>query len=162
MSKSTLGLSAAACTSVALLCAAPAVAGPKSPQTPSELGAEFQSQGYKVQYERIGNCALDSGSVVGTRIGPAVWADTTTQTKAGGGVGDGAGTRGVSRGPMTSITRSPTSRWHASARRNELRARSLVSSACLNSLRAWPCRAKFVLVEFTATRGRQHSVKRRA
>lgn len=94
MSKSTLGLSAAACTSVALLCAAPAVAGPKSPQTPSELGAEFQSQGYKVQYERIGNCALDSGSVVGTRIGPAVWADTTTQTKAGGGVGDGAGTRG--------------------------------------------------------------------
>ncbi|SIE71135.1 hypothetical protein [Mycobacteroides abscessus] len=94
MSKSTLGLSAAACTSVALLCAAPAVAGPKSPQTPSELGAEFQSQGYKVQYERIGNCALDSGSVVGTRIGPAVWADTTTQTKAGGGVGNGAGTRG--------------------------------------------------------------------
>ncbi|RIR27207.1 hypothetical protein D2E28_11125 [Mycobacteroides abscessus] len=94
MSKSTLGLSAAACTSVALLCAAPAVAGPKSPQTPSELGAEFQSQGYKVQYGRIGNCALDSGSVVGTRIGPAVWADTTTQTKAGGGVGDGAGTRG--------------------------------------------------------------------
>ncbi|CPX28002.1 hypothetical protein MM1S1540310_3091 [Mycobacteroides abscessus subsp. bolletii 1S-154-0310] len=32
--------------------------------------------------------------MVGTRIGPAVWADTTTQTKAGGGVGDGAGTRG--------------------------------------------------------------------
>lgn len=95
MFKSTLGLSAAAWTSAALLCAAPAAAGPKSPQTPSELGAALQSQGYKVQYERIGNCALDAGSVVGTRIGPAVWADTTTQTKAGGGgVGDGAGTRG--------------------------------------------------------------------
>lgn len=67
---------------------------PQIAPNPSELGAEFQSQGYKVQYERIGNCALDSGSVVGTRIGPAVWADTTTQTKAGGGVGDGAGTRG--------------------------------------------------------------------
>lgn len=94
MSKSTLGLTAAACTSLALLYAAPASAGPKSPQTPSELGAQLQSQGYKVQYERIGNCPLDAGSVVGTRIGPAVWADTTTQTKAGGGVGDGAGTRG--------------------------------------------------------------------
>ncbi|MEU9804551.1 hypothetical protein [Mycobacterium sp. NPDC050853] len=52
-----------------MLWAAPAAAGPKSPQTPSELGAELQSQGYKVQYERIGNCALDSGSVVGTRGG---------------------------------------------------------------------------------------------
>ena len=94
MFESTLGLSAAACTSLALLCTPPASAGPQSPQKPSELGAELQSQGYKVQYERIGNCALDAGSVVGTRIGPAVWADTTTQTKAGGGVGDGPGTRG--------------------------------------------------------------------
>lgn len=94
MSKSTVSQSTIGCIALTLLFAPPAMAGPNSPQKPSELGAELQSQGYKVQYERIGNCALDSGSVVGTRIGPAVWADTSTDTKAGGGVGDGAGTRG--------------------------------------------------------------------
>ncbi|MUM20458.1 hypothetical protein FZI91_01890 [Mycobacterium sp. CBMA271] len=94
MSKSTFSQSVVGCIALTLLFAPATMAGPKSPQKPSELGAELRSQGYKVQYERIGNCALDSGSVVGTRIGPAVWADTTTQSKAGGGAGDGAGTRG--------------------------------------------------------------------
>jgi hypothetical protein len=108
MFKSTLGLSAVACTSLALLSAAPASAGPKSPQTPSELGAQLQSQGYKVQYERIGNCALDAGSVVGTRIGPAVWAETEPEPAE------------ASRGATMLTTRSLTSRWRANAPRNEL------------------------------------------
>lgn len=49
-------------------------------------------EGYRVTVETFGDCDPHAGTVVATRIGPKVWADTTSDTKAGGGGTDAAST----------------------------------------------------------------------
>lgn len=75
------------------------LASPNADAQPDEsfddVVARMTDDGYRVTVETFGNCAPQDGTVVGTRVGPRVWADTSTDTKAGGGGGDGQpGSRG--------------------------------------------------------------------
>ncbi|MDO3327523.1 hypothetical protein [Mycobacteroides abscessus] len=54
--------------------------------------ARLTDQGYRVTVETFGDCDPHDGTIVATRIGPTVWADTTSDTKAGGGGTDAAST----------------------------------------------------------------------
>ncbi|WP_234796954.1 hypothetical protein [Mycobacteroides chelonae] len=54
-----------------------------------DVVTRLTDQGYRVTVETFGDCDPHDGTVVATRVGPRVWADTTSDTKAGGG-GDAA------------------------------------------------------------------------
>ncbi|BAX98901.1 hypothetical protein MSTE_03601 [Mycobacteroides stephanolepidis] len=65
------------------------LASPDTNAQPSDsldaVFARLTDEGYRVTVETFGDCDPHDGSIVATRIGPTVWADTTADSKAGGG-----------------------------------------------------------------------------